>query len=221
MPSKNALKQYVDDGYYHIYNRGVEKRTIFLEQQDYDQFLSYLSEYLQPIDDQSSYNQLSVPGLTSRQKQKIFRMMTINNFKDEIVLIAFALMPNHFHLFIKQKNAVSIDRFMRSLCTRYVRYFNCKYERVGPLFQGVYKAVLITNESHYLHLSRYIHAQSLAIAQVAGNFVPPSSYPEFIGERKTPWVHPEDILSFFNDNYPSASYAQFVSEYRDLDNEDL
>jgi putative transposase len=221
MPSKNTIKTYVDDGYYHIFNRGVEKRSIYLNQQDYDQFLCYLNEYLQPKDDQSLFNKLSCPGLRSREKDKIIRMMRINNFNDEISLIAYALMPNHFHLLVKQKNAVSIDRFMRSLCTRYVLYFNRKYQRVGPLFQGVYKAVLIENESHYLHLSRYIHAQALRLNESNADVVQPSSYPEYIGDRKTAWVHPEDILSFFSNSFPALSYAQFVSDYRDLDSEDL
>jgi len=221
MPSKNALKTYVDNGYYHIFNRGVEKRSIFLDQQDYEQFLNYLNEYLQPKDDQSFFNKLSHPGLRSREKDKIIRMMRMNNFSGEISLIAYALMPNHFHLLVKQKNSVSINTFMRSLCTRYVQFFNRKYQRVGPLFQGVYKAVLIKDQSHYLHLSRYMHAQTLKFTDVDHNIVQPSSYPEYIGDRKTAWVHPQEILSFFNNSYPALSYAQFVSEYRDLESGEL
>ena len=221
MPSKNTLKTYIEDSYYHLFNRGVEKRSIFLDQQDYDTFLSYLREYLQPRDYKTIDRKLSAPDLKWRDRAKILNTLRISNFNDEISLLAYALMPNHFHLLIRQKNAVSIDRFMRSLCTRYVLYFNGKYQRVGPLFQGVYKAVLVENETQFLHLSRYIHAQALAIAEPDTKFAQPSSYPEYIGQRKTTWVHPGEVLSFFSNSFPALSYTQFVSDYRNIDSEDL
>ena len=214
MPAKNARKQYLENGYYHLYNRGVEKRTIFLDQQDYSVFLSYLKEYLIPKNEKALQEILSNSNTSSKEKDKALKLLHLNNFYNEITLLAYCLMPNHFHFFIKQKNPNSIDKFMNSLCTRYTMYFNKKYKRVGSLYQGVYKAVLVSSEEQFLHLSRYIHKQALAsqgeaLRSWTGQ---PSSYNEYLGLRKTQWIYPEEILSYFSNSNPSLSYEAFVKE---------
>ena len=206
MPAKNSIKNYVESGYYNIYNRGVEKRVIFLDEQDYGVFLSYLKEYLSPKDEQDLRERLSDASISSRDKDKILKSLRLNNFNEEIVLLAYCLMPNHFHFFVKQRSPGSIDKFMNSLGTRYTMYFNRKYSRVGSLYQGVYKAVFITTEAQFLHLSRYIHRQAIAQQNQ------PCSYPEYLGLRKTPWVHHAEILSFFSKTIPSLSYQGFVED---------
>jgi putative transposase len=215
MPAKNSLKQYLENGYYHIYNRGVEKRIIFLDQQDYGVFLSYLKEYLLPKDEKELYERLSDPKTSYREKDKILKLLRLNNFNKEITLLAYCLMPNHFHFFVKQKEARSIDRFVQSLATRYTAYFNKKYKRVGSLYQGVYKAVLITNDKQFIYLSKYIHKQALA-SQGETLRGQPSSYEEYIGKRKTLWVNSKEVLSYFSKTNPSLSYKNFVLESDDL-----
>ena len=219
MPSKNSIKQYLENGYYHIYNRGVEKRIIFQDKQDYSVFISYLKEYLLPKNEKELHKRLSDPNLTSIERDNILKVLNLNNFYGEITLIAYCLMSNHFHFFVKQKSINSIDRFMRSLCTRYTMYFNKKYKRVGSLYQSVYRAVLIVNEPQFLHLSRYIHKQAIAFQGQAleGYGGQPSSYPEYIGSRKTEWVDPEEILSFFSKSNASLSYENFVKEEDDFE----
>src|SRR3989344_5374910 len=137
MPSRNSTKLYLEHSYYHIYNRGVEKRLIFLDQQDYSVFLNYLKEYLLPKDEKNLRDQLSNSNTSYRQKDKILGILRLNNFADEITLLAYCLMPNHFHFFVRQKSSKSIDSFIQSLGTRYTMYFNRKYKRVGSLFQAV------------------------------------------------------------------------------------
>ena len=212
MPAKNSLKQYLENGYYHIYNRGVEKRIIFLNQQDYAVFLSYLKEYLLPKKEKELHGRLADPNISSREKNKILKLLRMNNFAEEITLLAYCLMPNHFHFFVKQKEGRSIDRFVQSLATRYTAYFNRKYKRVGSLYQGVYKAVLITSEPQFLHLSRYIHKQALALQGETLREKQPCSYPEYLGRRKTSWIHPEEVLSYFDRTNPSLSYQAFVKQ---------
>jgi putative transposase len=161
MSGKNSTKVYVEKGYYHIYNRGVEKRSIFQDAQDYGIFLSYLKDYLSPKDEKELRDKLGKRNISSRERDHIWHSLRMNNFSQEITLLAYCLMPNHFHLFVKQNNLESIDKFMNSLSTRYVMYFNRKYSRVGALYQDVYKAVLVNTDEQSLHLSRYIHKQSL------------------------------------------------------------
>lgn len=217
MPSKNSIKIYVENSYYHIYNRGVEKRLIFLDQQDYSVFLNYLKEYLLPKDENGLREQLSSPNTSYKERDKILKLLGLNNFYEEIILLAYCLMPNHLHFFIKQKSPQSIDKFMQSLSTRYIMYFNRKYNRVGPLFQGVYKAVLLTNDAQFIYLSKYIHKQALRMQgkTLQGWQDQPSSYPEYLGERKTDWVHPEEVLSYFSKTNPKLSYKAFVEEIED------
>jgi len=163
MPARNCIKQYTENAYYHIYNRGVEKRQIFLDHQDYAVFLSYLKDYLTPKNEKMLMEKLSDPNTSYKEKDKLIKLLRLNNFFDEITLIAYCLMPNHFHFFVRQKNSNSIDKFMQSIATRYTMYFNRKYKRVGSLFQGVYKAVMVTGEMQFIYLTKYIHRQALAL----------------------------------------------------------
>lgn len=214
MPSKNSIKVYLENGYYHIYNRGVEKRIIFEDNQDSSVFLSYLKEYLMPKDVESLHEALANPSTPRDVKQKIIRLLRLNNFSDKITLHAYCLMPNHFHLLIKQKEAQSIDVFMNSLCTRYTMYFNRKHKRVGRLYQGVYKAVTVENDEYLLHLSRYIHKQAFSV-QGDPLHNHPSSFEDYLGAKHTEWVKPKNILDYFSRKNPQLDYESFVNQTED------
>lgn len=219
MPAKNRTKQYIENGYYHIYNRGVEKRLIFLDEQDYGVFLSYFKEYLLPKNLEELNLKLVDPNTSYKEKDKILKLIRLNNFADEITLLAYCLMPNHFHFFIKQKSPPAISKFMQSLATRYTMYFNRKHKRVGFLCQNIYKAASVMTDEQFIYLSKYIHLQALALqGPTLQGWVQPSSYPEYLGERKTEWVHPEEISVFFSKNKPSLTYRSFVEEKDDFEN---
>ena len=135
MPSRNIIKSYVENSFYHIYNRGVAKQEIFLDMMDFKVFLKYLKDSLDtPPDPESNKISFTLQGRTFKAVPRI-----VKNFKNDIYLVAYCLMPNHFHLLLKQTGKKSITKIMRSLLTRYSRYFNTKYSRVGPVFQGRYK----------------------------------------------------------------------------------
>lgn len=209
MPSKNAIKEYEAGAYYHIYNRGVEKRLIFLDDQDYKTFLSYLKFYLTDPDLQGDSSQVAI----SPSKK-------LKNYQKEINLLCYCLMPNHFHLLIHQNSETAINYFMRSLSTKYVRYFNTRYKRVGHLFQDTYKAVKIEAENQWVHLSKYIHRNPQEI--LACEETPRrlseykySSYPNYLGQFHQSWVHPEEILANFDSN-SNNSYQNFVEESLDI-----
>ena len=225
MASKNSIKIYCENSYYHIYNRGVEKRLIFQDEQDYAVFLFYLKEYLSPRDEKELENKLGDPNTSYKEKEKILRLLRLNNFSDEITLLSYCLMPNHFHLLIKQNSASSIDSFMNSLCLRYAKFFNTKYKRVGCLFQDVYKAVIMESDIQFLYLSSYIHRNPLKLVRKSASpevvwrayFSQPSSLPEYLGQRETEWVHPEIILAFFSKTNPNLSYKAFVQQSDDME----
>ncbi|KKR81361.1 MAG: Transposase IS200-family protein [Candidatus Daviesbacteria bacterium GW2011_GWA1_41_61] len=225
MASKNSIKVYSENTYYHLYNRGVEKRPIFQDDQDYAVFLSYLKEYLLPKNEEALRKKLSDPNTSYKEKYKILRLLRLNNFHGEIMLNAYCLMPNHFHFLIKQNSANSIDTFMNSLCLRYAKFFNTKYERVGRLFQDVYKAVMVDSEPQLLYLTSYIHQNPIknqkkksASPEVVWRacFSQPSSLPEYLGQKKTEWVHPEDILSYFSKTNHQLSYQAFVEQAEEI-----
>lgn len=209
MASKNSIKSNLENGFYHIYNRGVGKMEIFKDEQDYDVFLNYLKEGLSSLPDKDS-----VPHeiyFEDRAFKVVGRMS--KNFYERLVLVCYCLMPNHIHLEIKQVEINSMKDFMHSLLIRYSMYFNKKYNRVGPVFQGRYKAVYVENEMYLLYLSKYIHLNPLEISNDLTKSK--SSYSDYLGLTKTLWVNTDIILSFFNKKVSSEfkktnSYKKFV-----------
>lgn len=225
MPAKNSLKIYAPDGFYHVYNRGVEKRNIFLDEEDYRMFLFYLRSYLLPkeviINEIKARKDLTI----EQQGEKIAEISRLRNFHQKIELFCFCLMLNHYHLLLRQKEKKDLEVFMRSLNTRYGIYFNKKYQRVGHLFQGRYKAVLITNEEHFLHAGRYIHLNPKEILPKGKSLVsyPWSSYPFYVNNWRADWVKKETVLSYFKNTkgYGFSSYQGFVEGYKEVSEEEL
>ena len=219
MPGKNALKTYVENGFYHIYNRGVEKRNIFLDEQDYKVFLSYLKLYLTSKDDSINLIKKRADLSDDQKNEKISKLMALKNYFNKIELLCYVLMPNHFHLEIRQKNKTDMEDFMRSLITKYSKYFNKRYDRVGPLFQGRYNAVLITNERYLLHLGRYIHLnpQEIIVNNQSLSSYPWSSYQAYINNMSVSWLNKNYFLSDFekNNGFSFNSYKGFVEGYKE------
>lgn len=192
MPGRNLIKQYADDSYYHIYNRGVNKQPIFKDDQDYRVFTNLLKRYL------------------GSQTEKAQNRVNHPNYFYDIELLAYCLMTNHFHLFIYQTKGDSITKFMRSLTTAYSMYFNKKYKRIGPVFQQRYRAVRITKDSQLLHISRYIHLNPADYKNYKW-----SSYDCYVNNvyPEGEWLRPLKITSLFDD------YKKFVDDYKDYHDE--
>lgn len=216
MPRKNSIKIYVKDGFYHIYNRGVEKRIIFEDEQDYKVFLGYLKYSLSlPPKEEDIKKVFTLQGSPFKGVPRMPK-----NFNSKIELLAFCLMPNHFHLLLKQNDDYSLKSFMTSLITRYSMYFNKKYDRVGSLFQSIYKASLVTDEPYLLHLSRYIHRNPIEITNNLTSAY--SSYGDYLGLKKTNWLKPDIILEQFNNKVGIEfkkinNYKDFVENYKQDD----
>lgn len=210
------MKIYLEGGYYHLYNRGVEKRDIFLDEQDYKVFLHFLKQYLSP-------SELPVFSSTGPTGVTPVRSRPIKSVYGFVKLLAYSLMPNHFHLLVKQENKDGITQLMNRIGTNYGMYFNKHYERVGPLFQGVYKAVLVESEEQLLHLSRYIHLNPFELENKSFDRLvdyPYSSYGDYLGIRDTKWISPAEILSYFKTRKRVGkvdyfSYQSFVEDYKE------
>lgn len=202
MPARNTVKLYLENTFYHVYNRGVEGRDIFSDDQDYKVFLSYIKRYL------------------TKTAQNEVQPRWRSDVVDKLQLVAYCLMPNHFHLLVKQKTTDGMTVFIKTLMNSYVRYFNQKYKRVGGLFQGVFKAVQILDEPYLLHLTRYIHLNPTDVNGMTfdrlENYY--CSYGEYIGKRITQWLHTEEILSMFGSQLIGmssfSSYKEFVEKYQ-------
>ena len=211
MPAKNSLKEYRENTFYHIYNRGVAKGDIFKNKSDYKKFLSYLKLYL------------SLPTDLQGVSLKVSPSRQLKNHAESIDLHSYCLMPNHFHLLIFQKEETAINYFMRSLATKYSLYFNRKYKRVGPLFQGTYKAVIVESEEQFVYLSKYIHRNPVAATSerlLEGEKLENykySSYENYLGLFKQSWVKTSEVLSYFSKTNPINSYKNFIEEVDESD----
>ncbi|MDP4001281.1 MAG: transposase [bacterium] len=132
--------------FYHLYNRGTEKRHIFSSQKDYDRFLALLY-----LCNSNIAVHLQRQGRTLKEASQIDRGESI------VDICAFCLMPNHFHLLVREETENGISRFMQKLITGYTMYFNKQHERSGALFQGKYKATHANNDSYLRYLISYLH----------------------------------------------------------------
>ncbi len=158
----NRKIKFAPGNYYHIYDRGVEKRKIFLEVNDYQRFLLLLSlcngrkavitkEYFQG---RSHFQHFQGRTLEMLEKNKKERLVDIG---------AYCLMPNHFHLLTKEKSENGITNFMRKLNTAYAMYFNKKNNRSGSLFQGRFGAELLDDDNYLKYIFAYIHLNPIKL----------------------------------------------------------
>jgi putative transposase len=170
-----------NDQVYHIYNRGVSKMEIFRSGRDYKRFIN-LIDY---------YRFANLPLRFSHfQKLSIKEREAINFLSNGKVVevIAYCLMPNHFHLILKQISDKGISTFLSRVSNSYARYFNLKNAHSGHLLEGNFKAVRVENDEQLIHLSRYIHLNPVTsfiikADQLAGYRW--SSIGEFLGRQES------------------------------------
>jgi len=206
MPSRNTRKEYRENSFYHVYNRGVEKRTIFQDDQDYAIFLYLLKYFLSP-----GQKDIIHP-LVGLQGYQVKRPRPMTTLFGQVELHAFCLMPNHFHLFIRQISDHGMSELMQKIMTTYSMYFNKRYERVGHLFQGRYKAVMVDSGEYLLHLSRYIHENPLELPGMTRPGLvsyPYSSYAYYLREKHAFWLNVDYVLNFFSEK---QTYQDFVED---------
>ncbi|MDO8602085.1 MAG: transposase [bacterium] len=207
---------FVEGNLYHVYNRGTDKRNIFLDEEDYLRGIHDLWEFNDENPAANSYYKLPI---SASNEVGLRKMATVRPVKAErlprkllVKIHAFVLMKNHFHLLIEPLVPHGLTEFMRKFGTGYTNYFNQKYKRSGVLFQGRFKAVPITDEAHFIHLPYYIHCNPLDYHDVgwrdrklksvksAMEFLENyrwSSFSDYIGRKNFPSVIHRDFLKKF------------------------
>ena len=210
---------FVNSEIYHIYNRGVEKRTVFLKDNDYLRFIHDLFEFndanlvipsnarfLLSHPSQVDYNHLS--QLLEIESPKVGKRPR----KLLVEILAFCLMPNHFHLLIRQLASGGIIKFMQKLGVGYTMYFNTKNKRVGPLFQGRFKAVLINEPQHFAYIPDYIHSNPLDLIMPdwrENGLKNPKKAIDFMENYR--WSSFQDYIG--KKNYPSVTQRKFLTKF--------
>lgn len=201
--------------YYHIYSRGTDKRDIFLDDKDRERFVKLLF-------------------LANGSTPFIFREIPIgvpyvkfNRGNPLASLGAYCLMPNHFHILIKETGEKGISTFMGKLLTSYSSYFNKKYERTGKLFEGAFKATHVDNDEYLKYLFSYIHLNPVKIMdpqwkingiknrELAKKYLEEykySSYSDYLGTGRTEnaILNTQDFPEYFAD---FKEFNQFIDEW--------
>ena len=202
-------KQFAPNCFFHIYNRGVGKQDIFLDNEDKKFFLHRLKENLFPELEIQKTAIWELPDgrlLGNSHTPYVRKTLPANSFS----LHAYCLMPNHFHLLIRQLTTVSVSKLISKVCTSYSKYFNKKYERVGHVFQDKFKSVLVTTDAQLLWLSAYIH-QNPAVADLVKslNDYPWSSYLDYANSQKETLCNKDFIIKMVGS---CEFYKKFVED---------
>ncbi|MBN1262901.1 MAG: transposase [Candidatus Pacebacteria bacterium] len=170
--------------FYHVFNRGVAFQPIFLSTRDYKRMLKVIDFYRRS-DFPLRYSKFLL--LPKKERQLLWEK--VEEKQNYLVkIIAFCLMPNHFHFLLKQEREDGIKEFISQIANSYTKYFNTKRKRIGPLFQGRFKAVRVETEAQLLHLSRYIHLNPFSAYLLKDRNqlteYPYSSFPEYLGKKE-------------------------------------
>jgi putative transposase len=179
---------------YHIYNRGAHKRPIFTSESDYFRFTLLLHLA-------NSKNPVNLRDLFKAYKGRSFADILENEKIDDrlVEILAYSLMPNHFHLVIRQKEEIGVATFMKKLATGYSMYFNAKYKHSGTLFQGRFKSSNIDSEEYFRYIFAYVHLNPLDVFQ-----------PNW----KTDGIKDKKGVRKFLSNYPHSSFLDYPGSNR-------
>ncbi|MFH1314841.1 MAG: transposase [Candidatus Uhrbacteria bacterium] len=182
-----ANVEFYNEGFFHIYNRGVDKRTIFLDNEDRERFLLLMKI----LNDANFKPQNSISKIQNFDTE---------NQKPYVRIMCYALMPNHYHFLVEQLLDEGVSLFMGRLGNAYTKYFNEKHERSGRLFESSFKAKGVKTDNYLLRLTRYIHLNLLDLI-----------FPGWKTEGVADW----SLASTFLDNCPWSSYQHYIELHDD------
>ena len=198
----------LEDHYYHVYNRGVTKQTLFYDRADYARFLFLLLHLQSPL----AFSQ------TNRYIKKYLESGEFGVSPDQlnqilegrfVEILSFCIMPNHFHLTVKAVTDVGVSKYMQKVSNAYAKYFNKRYKKSGHVFQGVYKARLVDTDQQLTYLSAYVHRNPQEINAWKDNTYgyPWSSYQDYHCNRWRSLLSPSVITDTFKS---FSDYQEYV-----------
>jgi len=195
--------KFVNNEFYHVYNRGVDKRQITLDQDDSNRFIQSLKDF----------NSLEPIG--SIYEHSFEKNQSSNNKSEKLVnIICYCLNPNHYHLILEQLTDDGIEKLLHRLGMGYSKYFNNKYKRNGILWQGKFKDIHIEDNEYLLHLSAYVNLNDKAhqLGHLVSKLVR-NSWNEYLGPEKYDLCQPSIVLDQFDnkENYQSFALSALES----------
>lgn len=172
--------------HYHIYNRGAHKEPIFRDAGDYERFVALL--YLANSEQRLDFKKI--------KPAEIFTVVPTTTRSTLVDIIAYCLMPNHFHIAIREKMEGGITKFIHRMITAYSMYFNKKHDHSGTIFQGNYKWKHIGNDEYLRYLIQYIHLNPFGIDE-----------PELMKTAKQEYL---DQAIEYSKRYEYSSYKDYL-----------
>ena len=224
MSTKFMRKVELKNGeYYHIYNRGVDKRDVFLDECDYVRFLVSMHEFnaADPIG--------SLFEKDLREKREAVKGSStpfgpgVELPGERLVeIIAYCLNPNHYHFILKQIHDKGIEKFMQKLGTGYTNYFNKRQKRSGSLFQGKFKSVHIDSNEYLLYLSAYVNKNNFIHGYTDDSSEwKYASMLDYLGKRDGKLCNKDAILVQFDNNFEHYSEFMDVHALRFKENKEM
>lgn len=203
----------VNGEFYHVFNRGVARAPTFISRAEYKQAMLTLSyyRYAEPPVSLARFKEIS-------QEERQQLLASLQKADKLVEIVAFVLMPNHFHFLLKQNQDKGISKFASQFTNSYTRYFNTLNERVGPLFQGVFKSVHVETDEQLVHLSRYIHINPVVSNVIKEDDLlsyPWSSFSDYVG-NVSPQISTVPVLVHFKN---PQEYKKFVFDQIDYGKE--
>lgn len=169
---------FIRGGYYHVYNRGVNRELIFRCEQNYKFLEQRIAQYA---------------------------------YQYEVSAVAFCLMPNHYHMILRQDGMHPLSEFIQAVFNSYSKAFNKMFNRTGTMFEGPFRANAITGDEYLIHVCRYVHRNPLEAHLVSDlRDWPHSNYLEWIARRDRSFVDLDFVSAHFA---PAEAYETFVLEY--------
>lgn len=197
--------------YYHIFNRGINKNDIFYNDLDRLRFLFLITHLQSAVSFKNISREIKLLVQSRALHSCVDKEIIAEICKERFIeLVAFALMPNHFHLLIREVQENGIPQYMHKILTAYSKYINIKHEKDGHVLQGPYRIVHVDNNEQLTYLSAYIHRnpRDLTAWKNKEAMYPWSSYQDYVGANR--W---HELLSttYIQEQFENISeYQQFV-----------
>lgn len=201
--------EFANEEHYHIFNRGVDKREVFLDASYYQRFLLSM-DLLNDTHDGLMIEWRDYKKSNPKAKLSDFLEPRSRKRDPLVELVAYCLNPNHYHIILKQVEEKGIERFMHKLGLSYTLYFNKRNKRTGALFQGNFKATHIDSNEYLLYLSAYVNENNFIHGYNKRSTWPYSSLPGYLSKKDDKLVNKDIISGQFKN---TREYKEFLDEH--------